>query len=133
MRYLSQSLGLGLGGLLSLTTAVAAASVSGPLLAPQLAPRAAKSEDFLVQLHKNLVDIESITGNEFEVSNWLKEFLEEQGWTVELQEIAPKRPNVLAYPPGVEKGISRVLLTAHIDTVCLILLLVHCSSSLIIP
>lgn len=95
-----------------------AASAVGPVHSRQLAPRAPKSQEFLVELHKNLLDIESITGNEFEVSTFLANFLEEQGWTVELQEVAPKRPNVLAYPPGVESGKSRVLVTTHIDTVC---------------
>ncbi|KAF2186437.1 Zn-dependent exopeptidase [Zopfia rhizophila CBS 207.26] len=118
MKLLQQALGLGLGlGLASLSTTMAAATVAGPVQARQLAPRAARSEDFLVQLHKNLLDIESITGNEYAVSNWLANFLREQDWTVELQEIAPKRPNVIAYPPGVQKGKARVLLTTHIDTV----------------
>jgi acetylornithine deacetylase len=103
-----------------------AASAVGPVHArqlAQLAPRAPKSQEFLVELHKSLLDIESITGNEFDVSTFLANFLEEQGWTVELQEVAPRRSNVLAYPPGVESGKSRVLVTTHIDTVCSRLLL----------
>jgi acetylornithine deacetylase len=119
MKLFKQALGLGLAlGLVALSITGAAETVVGAVQNRGLEPCGARSEDFLVQLHKNLMDIESITGNEYAVSNWLSNFLEEQGWTVELQEIAPKRPNVIAYPAGVNKGKARVLLTTHIDTVC---------------
>lgn len=73
----------------------------------------------LFAFHKNLIDIESISGNEKAVGVYLKGYLEALGYTVEWQVVPEKegreRANLYAY-----KGSNRntkVLLTSHIDTV----------------
>ncbi|KAF1982371.1 Zn-dependent exopeptidase [Aulographum hederae CBS 113979] len=69
----------------------------------------------LLSLHKKLIEIESITGNEYDVGKWLAGYLESHGLTVEKQKVAEKRFNILAYP-GKERK-TKVLVTSHIDTV----------------
>lgn len=69
----------------------------------------------LLDLHRKLVEIESITGNEKEVGKWLGSYLEKQNLTVELQEVGIDRFNVFAYP-GKERKTDN-LVTSHIDTV----------------
>jgi acetylornithine deacetylase len=74
----------------------------------------------LVAFHKGLVEIESITGNEQAVGEWLADSLQSQGYTVHKQYLSkdPVRFNVLAWP-GSEKN-AKVLVTSHIDTVSLL-------------
>lgn len=71
----------------------------------------------LIALHKNLTQIESISGNEKEVGDWLAESLESQGYSIEKQYISkdPERFNVLAWPG--KRRDAQVLLSSHIDTV----------------
>ncbi|KAI7506741.1 Zn-dependent exopeptidase [Hortaea werneckii] len=71
----------------------------------------------LISFHKNLTQIESITGNEKDVGDWLVSSLESQGYNVEKQQVStdPDRFNVLAWP-GKQRD-ARVLLSSHIDTV----------------
>ncbi|OQO07447.1 hypothetical protein B0A48_07144 [Cryoendolithus antarcticus] len=71
----------------------------------------------LLAFHKNLTQIESISGNEHDVGVWLTESLQSQGYTVEKQSLGgnPPRFNLLAWPGG--KRNTRVLLSSHIDTV----------------
>jgi acetylornithine deacetylase len=72
----------------------------------------------LHELHKSLVNIESITGNEKAAGDWLTAYLESHGFAVEKQPVSPDRFNVLAYPPSAANATTpRVLLTSHIDTV----------------
>lgn len=71
--------------------------------------------DDLIGLHRNLTSIESISGNELEVGNWLSRSLKQQGYSTELQEVAKDRYNVLAWPGN--KRNARTLVTSHIDTV----------------
>ena len=73
------------------------------------------SSDAVVALHKQLIEIESITGNEKDVGEWLASYLESNGLTVEKQEVAKNRYNIFAYP-GKERR-TKVLVTSHIDTV----------------
>src|SRR5262249_27528743 len=73
------------------------------------------TSDTLLDLHRRLVEIESITGNEKKVGKWLASYLEKQNLTVELQEVGIDRFNVFAYPGGERK--TEVLVTSHIDTV----------------
>ncbi|KAK9458669.1 uncharacterized protein V1516DRAFT_129356 [Lipomyces oligophaga] len=80
-------------------------------------PSPGDSEDTLIYLHRSLVEIPSVTNDEYEVSQFLNRYLTSKGWTVELQSVSsvPPRNNVFAY-----RGSSRttkVLLTSHIDTV----------------
>jgi hypothetical protein len=71
----------------------------------------------LFAFHKNLTQIESISGNEKEVGEWLAHSLASQGYHVEKQVVAkdPLRFNVLAWPGS--KRDAEVLISSHIDTV----------------
>lgn len=74
----------------------------------------------LFEFHKNLTQIESITGNEKKVGEWLIASLKGQGYSVEKQVVSedPTRFNVLAWP-GKEQD-APILLSSHIDTVSII-------------
>lgn len=68
----------------------------------------------LFELHKQLIEIPSISKNETAVSRFLQSYLSQRGYTLELIGDS-NRQNIYAY-----KGSSRdvkVLLTSHIDTV----------------
>ena len=85
----------------------------------------------LLELHRNLVRIESITGNENTAGRYLADYLEGHNFTVEKQSIdspttkqqLPQSPsaaesarfNILAYSGPSRQ--SRVLVSSHIDTV----------------
>jgi len=71
----------------------------------------------LLGFHKNLTQIESISGNEKEVGQWLSESLASQGFHVEKQVLSedPLRFNVLAWPGS--KRDAEVMISSHIDTV----------------
>lgn len=77
----------------------------------------------LLSLHRALVEIESISGNEYKVGEYLHSYLTALNFTVESQLVDPlaadaesSRFNLLAYPGG-DKHSARVLLSSHIDTV----------------
>jgi len=79
------------------------------------------STSSLLELHKALIEIESITGNEAGVTKYLVSYLKSQNFTVETQEVTPKtdeqeaRHNIFAY---VGKGRkTRALISSHVDTV----------------
>lgn len=76
--------------------------------------------DDLIEFHKNLTQIESITYNEGKAGKWLAQSLVSQGYTVKEQYVDRKadRFNVFAYPG--ETGQTKVLVSSHIDTVRLI-------------
>lgn len=89
------------------------------------------SNDPLLSLHRDLVEIESISGNEHDVGIFLAEYLEARNFTVVKQEVPPvnkkesesddskspkTRYNIYAYPSSLSKTPS-VLVTSHIDTV----------------
>lgn len=75
----------------------------------------------LLDLHKALIQHESITGNEHAVANFLISYLQAQNFTVETQTVtnatdsAPPRENILAYIGKTRK--TRTLVSSHIDTV----------------
>ena len=71
----------------------------------------------LFGFHKNLTQIESISGNEKEVGEWLANSLTSQGYQVEKQVLSkdPLRFNILAWPGS--KREAEVLISSHIDTV----------------
>jgi acetylornithine deacetylase len=69
----------------------------------------------LLSLHKSLVEISSISGNERNVSDFLKGYLQDHGFTVESQPVVGDRENILAYLGKSRQ--TRVLVTSHIDTV----------------
>jgi acetylornithine deacetylase len=88
------------------------------------------SLDPLLSLHRDLVEIESISGNEHDVGIFVAEFLESQNFTVIKQKVAPvkdkqdgndeetpkTRYNIYAYPSSLQEKPS-ILVTSHIDTV----------------
>lgn len=70
----------------------------------------------LLQLHRKLVELPSISSNEFNVGHWLGRYLQAAGFTVEMQKLEnPERYNVYAYL-GTQRNTS-VVVTSHIDTV----------------
>lgn len=71
--------------------------------------------DDLLAFHKNLTEIESITGNEHEVGQWLVSSLKSQGYNVEKQHVDKHRFNVHAWPGATRD--AELLVTSHIDTV----------------
>ncbi|KAI1205289.1 Zn-dependent exopeptidase [Annulohypoxylon truncatum] len=79
----------------------------------------------LVSLHKSLVEISSISGNESVVGNFLVDYLTARGFTVQLDAIPPSSPNadtkprfnVIAWPGSNLHPSPKVLVSSHIDTV----------------
>ena len=65
------------------------------------------------KLTRELIDIPSVTGDEFQVGTSLAELLNRRGYQVELQEIENDRANVIATTGGRPK----VVLSTHMDTV----------------
>ncbi|MCW5959058.1 MAG: M20/M25/M40 family metallo-hydrolase [Pyrinomonadaceae bacterium] len=67
----------------------------------------------LFELTKSLMNIPSVSGDEEAVGLFLRDYLKNLGWTVELQEVEPKRNNVIA----CLNDTPRVFLSTHMDTV----------------
>jgi acetylornithine deacetylase len=97
---------------------------SSRLEQPLQLSQAGVGQDSLFSLHRSLVNIESISGNEHDVGIYLERFLQHHNYTVERQDISPlhsyssphkQRFNILAYPG--DKRQTRILLSSHIDTV----------------
>ncbi|KAI9821567.1 MAG: hypothetical protein M1832_003241 [Thelocarpon impressellum] len=82
---------------------------------PLLSISATHGIDALLSLHRHLVRIESITGAEREVSDYLASYLRGLNYSVERQSVWGDRYNVFAY--AGKKRNNRVLVTSHIDTV----------------
>ena len=84
---------------------------------------AGKLQSELYSLHRDLVNIESISNNEREVGVFLESYLQAHDYTVERQYVKlPDSPdhsrsrfNLLAYPGS--KKQTRILISSHIDTV----------------
>jgi len=66
-----------------------------------------------IELTKKLIDIESISGNEAAASRFLKQVLQDMGFRVTVQEVAPGRSNLYAKTAAR----PRVVFCTHIDTV----------------
>ncbi len=66
----------------------------------------------LFELTSKLVNIESISGNEAGCVNFLRGYLVERGFRVELQPVEGERANILA-----QRGNPEVILSTHLDTV----------------
>lgn len=67
----------------------------------------------VLRLTRELIDIPSITGDEFQIGTSLGELLNRLGYHVELQDLSPERSNIFATtgePP-------RLMLSTHMDTV----------------
>jgi acetylornithine deacetylase len=65
-----------------------------------------------LELTKQLISIESISGNEAKLVNFLADYLDNLGFEVELQEAEANRPNLYA-----KRGEPDVVLSTHTDTV----------------
>src|SRR5881409_3811769 len=65
------------------------------------------------KLTRELVDIPSVTGDEFHIGTSLAELLNRYGYQVELQELTSDRANVIA----TTGDRPRVVLSTHMDTV----------------
>jgi len=66
----------------------------------------------LFELTRTLVNIESVTGNERACTAFLRDYLAERNYQVELQPVGPERANVFA-----TRGVPQVVLSTHLDTV----------------
>ncbi|HEY0005466.1 MAG TPA: M20/M25/M40 family metallo-hydrolase [Pyrinomonadaceae bacterium] len=67
----------------------------------------------LIELTRRLIDIPSLSGEEAEVGQFLADYLERLGYTVEMPEVSGGRSNVLA-TLGTR---TRFVLSTHMDTV----------------
>ena len=67
----------------------------------------------VLRLTRELVDIPSVTGEEFQIGTSLGELLVRLGYHVELQDLAPERSNIIA----TTEARPRVVLSTHMDTV----------------
>jgi acetylornithine deacetylase len=67
----------------------------------------------LFELTKSLMEIPSISGDEYAVGIFLRDYLTNLGWTVELQPVTENQSNVIAYL----NETPRVFLSTHLDTV----------------
>ena len=81
-----------------------------------------QSASELLSLHKELVKIESVntgqmpTGNESNVADIAKQWLDNEGIETEVVESAPGRGNLIANMPG-ESEKNKLLLVSHLDVV----------------
>lgn len=80
----------------------------------------------LVSLHKSLVEIPSVSGEEYDVGEFLVDYLTARGFVAQLESIPPApnasepskpRFNVLAWPGPTRHPAPKVLVSSHIDTV----------------
>jgi acetylornithine deacetylase len=67
----------------------------------------------VLKLTRELIDVPSVTGEEFQIGTSLGELLNRRGYHVELQDIAPERSNIIART----EARPRVVLSTHMDTV----------------
>jgi acetylornithine deacetylase len=98
--------------LVSLGATSLAATIQNPL--PELTVLDATTSKELLHLHRQLVEIESITHNEQHVGDWLASYLKDLDYNVEKQHITEDRFNILAYG---KKRETTILVSSHIDTV----------------
>jgi acetylornithine deacetylase len=67
----------------------------------------------VLRLTRELIDIPSVTGEEFQVGTSLAELLNRLGYHVELQDVSPERSNIIA----TTEARPRIVLSTHMDTV----------------
>jgi len=67
----------------------------------------------VVRLTRELIDIPSVTGDEFQIGTSLGELLLRLGYHVELQDVSDERSNIIA----TTDAAPRVVLSTHMDTV----------------
>ena len=79
-------------------------------------------EDKLISFIRDLIRIDSVFdpqvegANEEEAAKFVYDFLEKEGFEVKMEEVAPGRPNVIAYYRG-EPGGKTLLFEGHTDVV----------------
>ena len=109
---------------LSIGVAIRIRDHQTPLASTSVRPISAQNwTQSLINLHKDLVNINSITGYEQNIGSFLTEYLISHNFTVETQVVAPlvsdpaakTRQNVFAYKSPSRS--TRILLTSHMDTV----------------
>ncbi len=66
-------------------------------------------------LLERLVAIPSVTGSEGPYTRVLRDLLQSRGYSVDLPEVAPDRPNLIAHPEGGER--ADVYFSTHLDVV----------------
>lgn len=98
----------------------------GSSSADQHAAAAPPYRQTLIDLHRNLVSIPSISGDEYKVGQWLVDYLISRNFRADIQFVAPRegtpdgaqRFNVLAWPGRHDADPKpKVLVTSHIDVV----------------
>jgi len=67
----------------------------------------------IFQLTRELIDIPSVSGEEFQIATSIAELLNRLGYHVELQDIASERSNIIA----TTDARARLVLSTHMDTV----------------
>ena len=67
----------------------------------------------VLRLTRQLIDIPSLSGEEFQVGTSLAELLNRLGYHVDLQDISPERSNIIA----TTEAKPRIVLSTHMDTV----------------
>jgi acetylornithine deacetylase len=121
-------------GLLLAATPISAQSQRP--LRPSPATGAPSYRPSLLALHRSLVEIPSITGNEEAIGTWLASYLESHGWGTALFDVedgksqssethgdattvwkSDTRSNVLAFAPDLGEHHPRLVVTSHIDVV----------------
>lgn len=81
--------------------------------------------DSLLELHKELVTIKSVSGQEQKVGDFLKDYLTSKGFSTQLQQVKSidntpeneKRFNLIAWPGSSKTPKAKVVLSSHIDVV----------------
>lgn len=69
----------------------------------------------VVELAEQMINIESTSGAELPMADFLESYMKPKGWTVVRQTIAEGRDNVYIHRPGVAN--PRLIFNSHIDTV----------------
>src|ERR1043166_4730448 len=67
----------------------------------------------VIKLTRELIDIPSVTGEEFQIGTSVGDLLVRLGYHVEAQDISPERSNIIA----TTEAKPRVVLSTHMDTV----------------
>lgn len=78
------------------------------------------ADEPVLSLTRSLMEIESTSGSERAVANFIAGWLEARGWTVQLQSVdggAGDRANVLAYRNSSSLSDIELLFNTHMDTV----------------
>lgn len=80
------------------------------------------SDSPLLSFHRDMVQIESISDHETDVSDFIADFLRQHNFTVQLMNVtgengATQRQNIFATRDSAEEPSPKVILTSHMDTV----------------